>query len=135
MSGLGQSLQALLAMRGELAGIVGLSLLVSGVAVVLAMVLGVPTGIYLGLHRFPGRRFLVTLVNTGMGLPPVVVGLLVFFLLARHGPLGRYELLYTPWAMIVAQVVIATPLVIGITLAAVQGLDPRVHLQIRSLGA
>jgi tungstate transport system permease protein len=135
VSGLGQSLQALLAMRGELGGIVGLSLLVSGVAVVLAMVLGVPTGIYLGLHRFPGRRFLVTLVNTGMGLPPVVVGLLVFFLLARHGPLGRYELLYTPWAMIVAQIVIATPLVIGITLAAVQGLDPRVHLQIRSLGA
>jgi tungstate transport system permease protein len=99
------------------------------------MALGVPAGIYLGLHRFPGRQFLVTLVNTGMGLPPVVVGLVVFLLLARSGPLGGLELLYTPWAMILAQLVIATPLVVGITLAAVQGLDPRVHLQILSLGA
>ncbi len=135
MSGLGQALQSLLALRGDLAGIVGVSLLVSGTAIVVAMVLGVPAGIWLGLHRFPGRQFLVTLVNTGMGLPPVVVGLIVFFLLARNGPLGGYELLYTPWAMILAQIIIATPLVVGITLAAVQGLDPRVHLQILALGA
>ena len=135
MNGLAQAIQAVLAMRGELAGIVGLSLLVSGVAIVVAMALGVPAGIYLGLHRFPGRQFLVTLVNTGMGLPPVVVGLVVFLLLARSGPFGGLELLYTPWAMILAQLVIATPLVVGITLAAVQGLDPRVHLQILSLGA
>ena len=135
MSGAAQALQSVLAMRGELAGIAALSLVVSGVAVVVAMALGVPAGIWLGLHRFPGRHFLVTLVNTGMGLPPVVVGLGVFLLLARAGPFGALELLYTPWAMIVAQVVIATPLVVGITLAAVQGLDPRVHLQIRSLGA
>jgi len=135
MSGLAQAIQAALALKGELAGIVGLSLLVSGVAIVVAMALGVPAGIYLGLHRFPGRQFLVTLVNTGMGLPPVVVGLVVFLLLARSGPFGGLELLYTPWAMILAQLVIATPLVVGITLAAVQGLDPRVHLQILSLGA
>jgi tungstate transport system permease protein len=135
MSGLAQAIQAVLALKGELAGIVGLSLLVSGVAIVVAMALGVPAGIYLGLHRFPGRQFLVTLVNTGMGLPPVVVGLVVFLLLARSGPFGGLELLYTPWAMILAQLVIATPLVVGITLAAVQGLDPRVHLQILSLGA
>jgi len=135
VNGLAQAIQAVLAMRGELAGIVGLSLLVSGVAIVVAMALGVPAGIYLGLHRFPGRQFLVTLVNTGMGLPPVVVGLVVFLLLARSGPFGGLELLYTPWAMILAQLVIATPLVVGITLAAVQGLDPRVHLQILSLGA
>ena len=135
MNGLAQAIQAVLALKGELAGIVGLSLLVSGVAIVVAMALGVPAGIYLGLHRFPGRQFLVTLVNTGMGLPPVVVGLVVFLLLARSGPFGGLELLYTPWAMILAQLVIATPLVVGITLAAVQGLDPRVHLQILSLGA
>jgi tungstate transport system permease protein len=135
VNGLAQAIQAVLALKGELAGIVGLSLLVSGVAIVVAMALGVPAGIYLGLHRFPGRQFLVTLVNTGMGLPPVVVGLVVFLLLARSGPLGGLELLYTPWAMILAQLVIATPLVVGITLAAVQGLDPRVHLQILSLGA
>ena len=88
MNGPGQALQSVLAMRGELAGILGLSLLVSGVAVVVAMALGVPAGIYLGLRRFPGRQFIVTLVNTGMGLPPVVVGLAVFLLLARSGPLG-----------------------------------------------
>ena len=89
MNGLGQALQSVLAMRQELAGILGLSLLVSGVAVVVAMVLGVPAGIYLGLRRVPGRRLLVTLVNTGMGLPPVVVGLVVFLLLAERATRAR----------------------------------------------
>jgi tungstate transport system permease protein len=125
----------LLPLQGELAGIVLLSLFVSGVAIAVSMAIGVPAGIFLGLHRFPGRSFLVTLVNTGMGLPPVVVGLGVFLLLARSGPLGGLDLLYTPWAMVIAQVVIATPLVVGITLAAIQGLDERLHLQILSLGA
>ena len=121
--------------RGELAEILGLSLVVSGVAIVVSMVLGVPAGVFLALRRFPGRRFLVALVNTGMGLPPVVVGLFVFLLLARDGPFGPLELLYTPWAMILAQVVIAGPLVVGITLAAIQGLDEKLRLQILSLGA
>lgn len=129
------SLGALLPAPGELAEIVLLSLFVSGVAIVVSMAIGVPAGIFLGLHRFPGRAFLVTLVNTGMGLPPVVVGLGVFLLLARSGPLGGLDLLYTPWAMVLAQVVIAAPLVVGITLAAIQGLDERLHLQILSLGA
>ena len=135
MVGLVDSVSALLPMQGELAGIVLLSLLVSGAAILAAMLIGVPAGIFLGLHRFPGRSFLVTLVNTGMGLPPVVVGLAVFLLLARSGLLGGLDLLYTPWAMVLAQVVIATPLVVGITLAGVQGLDERLHLQILSLGA
>ncbi len=130
-----EAIQTVLATRHDLAGILGLSLLVSGVAIVVAMALGVPVGIFLGLREFPGRRFLVTVVNTGMGLPPVVVGLVVFLLLSRSGPFGALELLYSPWAMIIAQVVIATPLVVGITLAAVQALDPRVHWQILSLGA
>jgi len=129
------SLGALLPAPGELAGIILLSLLVSGVAIAVSMLVGVPAGIFLGLHRFPGRAFLVTLVNTGMGLPPVVVGLGVFLLLARSGPLGGLDLLFTPGAMVLAQVVIATPLVVGITLAAIQGLDGRLHLQILSLGA
>jgi tungstate transport system permease protein len=128
-------LQTLLAMRGELLEILGMSLLVSGAAVAISMLLGVPLGIWMGLHRFPGRRFLVTLVNTGMGVPPVVVGLLVFLLLARSGPLGGLELLYTPAAMILAQVLIALPLVAGVTLAAIQALDERLTLQILSLGA
>lgn len=128
-------LQTLLALRGELLQVLGMSLLVSGAAVAVSMLLGVPAGIWMGLHRFPGRRFLVTLVNTGMGVPPVVVGLLVFLLLARSGPLGGLELLYTPGAMILAQVLIALPLVAGVTLAAVQALDARLTLQILSLGA
>lgn len=122
-------------MGPELWQVVALSLLVSGVAIVVSMLLGVPAGVFLGLHRFPGRQLLVTLVNTGMGLPPVVVGLVVFLLLARAGPLGSLELLYTPSAMILAQVVIAWPLVVGVTLAAIQGLDARLRLQILSLGA
>jgi len=128
-------LDSMWAARGELAGILGLSLLVSGVAIVLSMVVGVPAGVFLALRRFPGRRFLVALVNTGMGLPPVVVGLFVFLLLSRAGPFGPLELLYTPWAMILAQVIIAGPLVVGITLAAIQGLDEKLRLQILSLGA
>ena len=135
MTALLAPLGALLPAPGELFGIVLLSLVVSGVAIVASMLVGVPAGIFLGLHRFPGRSFLVTLVNTGMGLPPVVVGLGVFLLLARSGPLGGLDLLYTPGAMVLAQVVIATPLVVGITLAAIQGLDERLHLQILSLGA
>ena len=122
-------------MAPELWQVIAMSLVVSGVAIVVSMVLGVPVGIFLGLHRFPGRQLLVTLVNTGMGLPPVVVGLVVFLLLARAGPLGSLELLYTPTAMILAQVVIAWPLVVGVTLAAIQGLDARLRLQILSLGA
>ena len=127
--------QSLLAMRGELLEILATSLLVSGGAVAISMVLGVPLGIWMGLHRFPGRRFLVTLVNTGMGVPPVVVGLLVFLLLARSGPLGDLGLLYSTTAMILAQVIIALPLVAGVTLAAIQALDERLTLQILSLGA
>lgn len=128
-------LSQLLALRGELAGILGMTLFVSGVAIVVSMLLGVPLGIGLALGRFPGRRLLITLVNTGMGLPPVVVGLFVFLLLARSGPLGHLDLLYTPTAMILAQIIIALPLVVGVTLAGIQGLDPRLHLQILSLGA
>jgi tungstate transport system permease protein len=135
MHELAETLNAMIAMRGELARIIALSLVVSGVAVAISMLIGVPLGIFLGLHRFPGRSWLVTLVNTGMGLPPVVVGLFVFLLLSRAGPFGSFELLYTPSAMVVAQVVIAVPLVMGVTLAAIQGLDSRLTLQILSLGA
>jgi tungstate transport system permease protein len=114
---------------------VWLSVWVSSIAVAISMLLGVPLGVWLGLRRFPGRGLIVALVNSGMGLPPVVVGLLVFLMLARSGPAGSWELLYTPWAMVLAQVLLATPLVVGVTLAAIQGLDDRLRLQILSLGA
>jgi tungstate transport system permease protein len=128
-------LSALGAISPDLLGILGMSAIVSGVAILIAMALGVPVGIFLGLHRFPGRKLVVTVINTGMGLPPVVVGLAVFLLLSRAGPFGAAELLYTPSAMILAQVMIATPLVAGVTLAAIQGLDERLRLLVLSLGA
>jgi tungstate transport system permease protein len=119
----------------ELFAILRLSLWVAGLAVTISMVLGVPLGVALGLRRFAGRNLIVTLVNSGMGLPPVVVGLFVFLLLARSGPLGTLNLLYTPAAMVLAQTILATPLVVGVTLAGIQGLDERMQLQILSLGA
>jgi tungstate transport system permease protein len=101
----------------------------------LSPVIGVPVGSVLALTRFPGRALLVGLVHTGMGLPPVTVGLLVSLLLWRNEPLGALRLRYTPTAMIIAQAVIATPVVIGRTLAALQALDPRLRLQLLALWA
>jgi tungstate transport system permease protein len=114
--------------------IVILTLRVSGVALFLASILGIPLGASLGLSHFKGRRFIVGLVYTGMGLPPVVVGLAVFLTLSRSGPLGDLGWLFTPTAMIAAQMIIAFPLIAGISMAAVDSLDPAIRLQLRSLG-
>jgi tungstate transport system permease protein len=115
--------------------VAGLSLLVSGVATALSLVIGIPAGTALGLARFPGRRTLLALVNTGMGAPPVVVGLVVTIFFWRTGPLGMLDLIYSPSAMIIAQFVIAVPIVIGFTTATIQQLDPKLRLQILALGA
>lgn len=112
-----------------------LSLQVSGLATFISLVIGLPLGTWLGLGRFPGRAFFLTLVNTGMGLPPVVVGLVVAMSLWRSGPLGDLRLIYTPWAIVIAQVIIASPVVTGLTAAALQALDPRLRLQLLGLGA
>jgi tungstate transport system permease protein len=112
-----------------------LSLAVSGIATIISLVIGVPLGSVLGLGRFPGRRFIASLVNTGMGLPPVVVGLVVSLFLWRYGPFGFLQIMYTPAAMVIAQVIIAMPIVAGFTMAAMQSLDPKLRLQITSLGA
>ncbi|MCX5973236.1 MAG: ABC transporter permease [Coprothermobacterota bacterium] len=133
--GLQEAFRLLANLDPELLRILVVSLEVSGLAIAVGMLIGVPLGVFLGLRHFPGRNFLITLVNTGMGLPPVVVGLFIFLLLARSGPLGDLNLLYTPAAMVIAQVVIATPLVVGVTLAGIQGLDENLRLQILSLGA
>ncbi len=111
------------------------SLLISGTATVIALVLGVAAGAALAFRRFPGRNLIVTLVNTGMGLPPVVVGLIVAILLWRSGPLGMLNLIYTPAAMVIAQAVIATPLVTGFTVAALGALPPKLRPQLYALGA
>ena len=119
----------------EVLGVTWLSLRLSATATLLSLVVGIPLGTLLALVRFPGRRLVVALVNTGMGLPPVVVGLFISILLWRNGPLGFLELLYTPGAIVVAQFVIAVPLVIGLTLAAVQQIPERFRLQMQALGA
>jgi len=127
----------LLLVRGdpEVLGIALLSLQVSGTATLLSLLVGIPLGTVLALTRFPGRNFAMSLVNTGMGLPPVVVGLFVTIFLWRSGPLGLLELLYTPTAIVIAQLVIAAPIVTGLTVAAVQQLNPRLRLQLVGLGA
>ena len=112
-----------------------LSLKVSAAATLLSLLAGIPAGMALALTRFPGRRLLVALVNTGMGLPPVVVGLFVSIFLWRSGPLGVLELLYTPTAIVIAQFIIAAPIVTGLTIAAVQQLNPKLRLQLLGLGA
>lgn len=112
-----------------------LSLRVSGVATVIAVLLGMPLGTFIGLRRFRGRALAVALVHTGFALPPVVIGLFVFMFLSRNGPAGDLQLLFTPAAMVIAQAVLATPYVTGITLAAVQAVPADVRLQARALGA
>lgn len=115
--------------------IMWLSLRVSGIATLVSLVLGVPLGTLLALTRFPGRRLALGVINAGMGLPPVAVGLFVSILLWRSGPLGFLELMYSPGAIILAQCVIALPVVTGLTSAAMQQLDPRLRLQLLGLGA
>jgi len=119
----------------EVVRVTVLSIQVSGTATLLSLVLGIPVGTALALGRFPGRQIVISLVNTGMGMPPVVVGLFVTILLWRNGPLGVLHLLYTPSAMVIAQTVIAAPMVTGITLAAIGSLNPKLRLQILALGA
>lgn len=111
------------------------SLYVSGSALLLATLVGLPLGTALALGRFPLRRPAATLVYAGLALPPVVVGLAVYLLLSRSGPLGGLDLIYSPAAMVVAQALIATPYVAAITMAAVGGVGPDVRLQARALGA
>ncbi len=111
------------------------SLEVSAAALAVSLVVGVPMGTAIALSHFPGRRFVVAVINTGMGVPPVVVGLIVALFLWRTGPLGDLHLMYTLQAMIIAQVFIALPIVAGLSLAALQQLDPGFRLQIMALGA
>jgi tungstate transport system permease protein len=120
---------------GETFEIIALSLQISLTATAVAFALGLPLGMLLAFGRFPGRRLVLAAVHTGMGMPPVVVGLVVTVALWRSGPLGGLELLYTPSAMIVAQAAIGTPLVAGISAAALQQVDPDFRVQMQALGA
>jgi tungstate transport system permease protein len=130
-----EALRLLLSGDAELYGIIVRSLLISGMATLVAMLVGIPLGYTLARGRFPGRTLLLGIVNTGMGMPPVVVGLVVWLLLTRSGPFGDLELIYTPQAMIIAQFVIATPLVVGFTAASIQALPAQLPDLLTSLGA
>ena len=135
LEGIRKAFFLIFTLDAEVLGITLLSLKVSGLATLISMVIGISVGTAVALARFPGRQLVVSLINTGMSLPPVVVGLFVTIFLWRNGPLGFLEILYTPTAIILAQAVIATPIVTGITLAAIQNLPANLRLQILSLGA
>lgn len=119
----------------DIVGVTELSLAVSGFATAISLAIGLPLGTWLALRRFRSRGLVLAVVNTGMSLPPVVAGLFVAFMLWRSGPFGDLELIYTPAAMIIAEVVIATPVIVGLTAAGLGQLDPRLRLQLQGLGA
>ena len=130
-----RAFELILHFNAELFGIILLSLKVSGLALVIATMLGLPLGAMLGLKRFPGRNLAISAVNTLMGLPPVVVGLFVYLLLSRKGPLGFLDLLYSPSAMIIAQSILALPIVTALCHTAIVNVDPLIRLAARTLGA
>lgn len=133
--GLRKALELLLMLDPEVLRITWLSLQISVTATLISLVLGLSVAVAVALNEFPGKRLAIALLNTGMGLPPVVVGLFVTILLWRSGPMGFLGILYTPSAMILAQAVIASPIIAGISLSALQHLPPGLRLQILALGA
>lgn len=135
LEGIKKAFLLLFTLDREVLDITILSLKVSGIATIISIFIGVSTGTMIALNEFPGKRIVVSLVNTGMGLPPVVVGLFVTIFLWRSGPFGFLGILYTPLAIIIAQSIIATPIVMGITVAAMQQLPRKLRLQILALGA
>ncbi len=135
VQGIVKAFELLISFDPEVLGITWLSLKISGTATFISLFFGVSIGTAVALTTFPGKRLVISLINTGMGLPPVVVGLFVTIMIWRSGPLGFLEILYTPYAMIIAQAIIATPIVMGISLASIQNLPPNLRLQILALGA
>jgi tungstate transport system permease protein len=133
--GLTEAVRLLATGDAEVWSVIRQSLLISFSATLLSLLIGLPVGTWLALARFRGRQLLLTLFNTGFGLPPVVVGLVLSLLLLRHGPLGWLNLRFTPAGVALAQFVLCCPIVIGLTVAAVQQLPPRLRLQILALGA
>jgi tungstate transport system permease protein len=135
LEGLVRAFQLLVSGNQEVWKITLLSLTLSGSAVLISLCLGMPMGVALALNQFRGRQFVVSLLNTGMGAPPVVVGLIVSIFLWRSGPLGILNLIYTPYAIVIAQFIISLPIVAGFTMATIQQLDPKLRLQVLALGA
>ena len=130
-----KALSLILNLDKELLGIIFLSIKVSGTALVIATFIGLPLAAFVGLKKFPLKGLLISILNTFMGLPPVVVGLFVYLLLSRSGPLGFLALLYTPSAMIIAQTILAFPIVASLSHSAIVGVDPIIRQASRTLGA
>jgi tungstate transport system permease protein len=135
IAGFIQAVELILAGDPALFEVIALSLWVTGIALFFSTLVGIPVGAWLGLKRFTGRRLVMALLYTGMGFPPVVVGLFVYLMLSRSGPAGSLGWLFTPKAMVTAQTIISFPLVAGFTMAAVMGVDPNLRQQVQSLGA
>ncbi len=133
--GFAEALRIIVSGDAEFLGIVGVSLLVATVSTALATVTGVPVGVFVAHKRFRGRQAVLTVLNTLMSLPTVVVGLMIYSFLSYRGPLGELQLLYTRTAIVVGQWILAFPIVSGLTVAAVKGLDRRIHMTALSLGA
>ncbi len=128
-------MEELFADGGEFIEVVLLTLQVSGIATLISILIGLPMGLWLALNDFPGKRIILSMVNFGMGLPPVVVGLFVSLLLWRYGPLGALGIMYSPSAMIIAQSVIASPIIAGLSFAAIGSLPTNLRFQLLALGA
>ena len=135
LNGIIKAFRILITLDPEVLEVTFLTLKVSGTATLISILIGIPVGCILALSKFPGRNFIVSLSNFGMGLPPVVVGLWVSIFLWRSGPFGFMNIIYTPYAMIIAQAIIASPIVTSFTLAAIQQINPRIRLQLTALGA
>ncbi len=119
----------------EVYGILLMTIRVSGLSLIFSVLIGIPLGIEIGLNKFRGKNLVMTIVNTGMSIPPVAVGLIITLIIWRSGPLGNLELMYTPTAMIIAQIIIASPIIAGITIAAVHQVSDKLILQAKTLGA
>lgn len=130
-----QAFQLIFSFDPNLYEVIGLSLSIAGVSLFFSALMGIPMGAILGLAHFPGRRLVMAVLYTGMGFPPVVIGLFVYLLFSRSGPLGQLGWLFTPRAMSVAQMIISFPLVAGFTMAAVMSVNPNLRQQLRALGA
>ncbi len=135
INGLLEALKIVVTFNPEVYWVLFLSLFVSGTAVLLSSLIGIPVGTYLGLRPVPGFHFLMKLIYTFMGLPPVLAGLVVYLLLSRAGPLGFMQILLTPTAMIIAQTILVLPIIVGLTVVGVRSKEEALHSQIISLGA
>ena len=135
IQGIIKAFELIISFDSEVMGITWLSLKISGTATFISLFIGISIATAVALNDFFGKQVVISIINTGMGLPPVVVGLFVTMMIWRSGPFGFLEILYTPYAMIIAQAIIATPIVMGISLAAIQNLPPNLRLQMLTLGA